>query len=110
MIFPIDLAGWLVFLVPAAGALLTPVFARINGNLRDFMAVLFGFLTAFIAIDMLLTMVLTPAAYVSTPIRWVAVEGVIEFGVLIDPLSVLLSIIAGGIGSLIILFSVGYMT
>ncbi len=110
MILPIDLAGWLVFLIPAAGALLTPVFAKIHGNLRDFMAVLIGFLTAFIAIDMLLTMFFAPAAYISEPIRWVAVAGVIEFGVLIDPLSVLLAVIAGGIGSLIILYSVGYMT
>ncbi len=110
MIFPVELAGWLVFLVPATGALLTPVFAKIHGNLRDIMAVAFGFMTAFLAIDMLLTMVLTPGAFVSEPVRWIAVNGVIEFGVLIDPLSVLLAVIAGGIGSLIILFSVGYMT
>lgn len=110
MILPIELAGWLVFLVPAAGALLTPVFAKIHGNLRDMMAVLFGFMTAFLAIDLLLTMLFTPGAYASEPIRWIAVSGVIEFGVLIDPLSVLLAMIAGGIGSLIILFSVGYMT
>ncbi|MBN2227991.1 MAG: NADH-quinone oxidoreductase subunit L [Candidatus Thorarchaeota archaeon] len=110
MILPLELAGWLVFLIPALGAVLTPIFARINGNFRDLMAVLIGFVTAFIAVDMLLTMVLSPVVFAVEPFRWVAVAGIIEFGVLIDPLSVLLAVIAGGIGSLIILFSVGYMT
>lgn len=113
MILPINLAGWLVFLVPALGALLTPLFARIHGNLRDAMAVIFGFITAFLALDMLATMVITPDVYPLTPepFEWI-VWGTtsIEFGVMIDPLSVLLAVIAGGIGSLIILFSVGYMT
>ena len=111
MIFPVELAGWLVFLVPAAGALLTPVFARIHGNLRDLMAVIIGFVTAFLAIDILLSMISAPAAYHSSQFRWIVWGSTsIEFGVLIDPLSSLLAIIAGGIGSLIILFSVGYMT
>ena len=110
MIFPLALTGWLVFLVPTTGALLTPVFAKINGTLRDAMAVAFGFMTAFLAIDMLFTVLLAPGAYATSPIRWVAVSGVIEFGVFIDPLSAIMTMIAGGIGSLIILYSVGYMT
>ncbi len=111
MILPLELAGWLVFVVPIIGALLTPVFAKIHGNLRDLMAVLFGFVTAFIAVDMVLSMILAPVELEVDLLTWVIVGSFeFEFGVLIDPLSVLLAIIAGGIGSLIILFSVGYMT
>lgn len=111
MILPLELAGWLVFVLPVAGALLTPVFAKIHGTLRDAMAVLIGFVTAFIAIDMGLSMILSPLSQDVILLEWVIVGDLtFEFGVLIDPLSVLLANIAGGIGSLIILFSVGYMT
>ena len=41
MILPLELAGWLAFIVPATGALLTPVFAKIHSSLRDLMAVVF---------------------------------------------------------------------
>ncbi len=111
MIFPLAQAGWLVFMIPFIGALLTPVFAKIHGSLRDLMAVLTGFVTAFIAIDMIVSMVLSPNTYDYTLITWVVTSQYsIQFGILIDPLSVLMAGIAGGIGSLIILFSVGYMT
>ncbi|MCF2136568.1 MAG: NADH-quinone oxidoreductase subunit L [Candidatus Thorarchaeota archaeon] len=111
MIFPIELAAWLVFTVPLVGAVLTPLFAKINGQLRDAMAVLVGFMTAVLAIDMVFSMVLAPESHDYTLVTWViAGSYTIDFGVLVDPLSVLLAVIAGGIGSLIILFSVGYMT
>ncbi len=111
MILPLDLFGWLVFVVPITGALLTPVFGKIHSTLRDGMAVLVGFITAFLALDMVLDMLISPTSIDNNLVTWVITAGIeVEFGVLIDPLSVLLACIAGGIGSLIILFSVGYMT
>ncbi len=110
MILPLELLGWLVFAVPVAGALLTPVFGKINPTLREGMAVLVGFITAFLALDMVLDMLISPTSIDNNLVTWVIAAGIeVEFGVLIDPLSVLLACIAGGIGSLIILFSVGYM-
>lgn len=111
MILPLDLLGWLVFVVPIAGALLTPIFGKIHPTLREIMAVLVGFITAFLALDMALDMLISPTSIDNNLVTWVIAAGIeVEFGVLIDPLSVLLACIAGGIGSLIILFSVGYMT
>ena len=111
MIMPLELLGWLVFVVPIAGALLTPVFGKIHPTLREVMAVLVGFVTAFLALDMVLDMLISPTSIDNNLVTWVIAAGIeVEFGVLIDPLSVLLACIAGGIGSLIILFSVGYMT
>jgi NADH-quinone oxidoreductase subunit L len=111
MILPLELLGWLVFVVPIAGALLTPVFGKIHPTLREVMAVLVGFVTAFFALDMVLDMLISPTSIDNNLVTWVIAAGIeVEFGVLIDPLSVLLACIAGGIGSLIILFSVGYMT
>jgi NADH-quinone oxidoreductase subunit L len=111
MILPLELLGWLVFVVPVAGALLTPVFGKIHPTLREVMAVLVGFITAFLALDMVLDMLISPTSIDNNLVTWVIAAGIeVEFGVLIDPLSVLLACIAGGIGSLIILFSVGYMT
>ncbi|MCK4280227.1 MAG: NADH-quinone oxidoreductase subunit L, partial [Candidatus Thorarchaeota archaeon] len=80
-------------------------------TLREGMAVLVGFITAFLALDMVLDMLISPTSIDNNLVTWVIAAGIeVEFGVLIDPLSVLLACIAGGIGSLIILFSVGYMT
>ncbi len=111
MILPLELLGWLVFVVPVAGALLTPVFGKIHPTLREGMAVLVGFITAFLALDMVFDMLISPTSIDNNLVTWVIAAGIeVEFGVLIDPLSVLLACIAGGIGSLIILFSVGYMT
>ncbi|TXT54904.1 MAG: Fpo dehydrogenase subunit L [Candidatus Thorarchaeota archaeon] len=111
MIFPIELAGWLVFVIPVIGALLTPVFGKIHDTLRDAMAVLVGFATAFVAVDMGLDLLFNPRVLDLSLLKWTVVGSTaIEFGVLIDPLSVLLACIAGGIGSLIILYSIGYMT
>jgi NADH-quinone oxidoreductase subunit L len=56
-------------------------------------------------------LLISPTSIDNNLVTWVIAAGIeVEFGVLIDPLSVLLACIAGGIGSLIILFSVGYMT
>ncbi len=111
MFVPLGLAAWLVFAVPLTGAALTPVFAKVHESLRDAMAVLVGFVTAFIALDMVPEMLASPSSTDIVLLRWNVVAGhVIDFGVLVDPLSVLLATIAGGIGSLIVLFSVGYMT
>ncbi len=111
MIVPVELAAWLVFVVPLVGAVLTPVFARIGGTVRDAMAVLVGFATAFLALDLTASMVLHPEAQDYVLLTWlVAGPYRLDFGVFVDPLSVLLAVIAGGIGSLIILFSIGYMT
>ena len=111
MILPLELLGWLVFVVPLTGALLTPIFGKIHSTLRESMAVLVGFITAFLALDMVLDMLISPTSINNNLVTWVIAAGIeVEFGVLIDPLSVLMACVAGGIGSLIILFSVGYMT
>jgi NADH-quinone oxidoreductase subunit L len=111
LILPINIAAWLVIMVPLLGSLLTPIFAKINGTLRDIMAVLFGSFTAFIALDMIPDMFASPTSIDYPLFKWIIVGNYeIEFGVLVDPLSVLLVNIAGGIGFLIILFSIDYMT
>jgi NADH:ubiquinone oxidoreductase subunit 5 (subunit L)/multisubunit Na+/H+ antiporter MnhA subunit len=82
MILPLELLGWLVFVVPVAGALLTPVFGKIHPTLREGMAVLIGFITAFLALDMVLDMLISPTSIDNNLVTWVIAAGIeVEFGV-----------------------------
>ncbi|MEM3593288.1 MAG: hypothetical protein QXS27_01010, partial [Candidatus Jordarchaeaceae archaeon] len=49
----IQYAPWLVWIVPMLGAVLTPVFGKINPKLRDICAILFAGATAIIAASMI---------------------------------------------------------
>ncbi|MHA2406509.1 MAG: NADH-quinone oxidoreductase subunit 5 family protein [Candidatus Hermodarchaeia archaeon] len=103
---------------PIIGALLTPIFAKIHPRLRDFGAIIFGALGMIMALAML-PFIWSGAAWVNTPpfywyehsIDWITLPiiGAIQFGVLVDPLSVFMACIATGIGFLILVYSLGYM-
>jgi NADH-quinone oxidoreductase subunit L len=89
--------------------MLTPLFARINPALRDYGAVFFSFLTALSALMMLplLTAVeLLPLedkyVWLDTPIR-------ISYGVLLDPLSIVVANVVAVISFFIMVYCLGYM-
>ena len=46
-------APWLVWAVPIAGGLLTPILARVHGKLRDWFAFLFAVVSSTFALSML---------------------------------------------------------
>jgi NADH-quinone oxidoreductase subunit L len=115
-------AAWLCWLFPIIGALLTPIFAKIHPRLRDFGAIIFGALGMIMALSMLpfiwsgLTWVGGTVAepwllWYETSINWITLPiiGTIQFGMLVDPLSVFMACIATGLGFLILLYSLGYM-
>jgi NADH-quinone oxidoreductase subunit L len=111
-------AAWLCWLFPLIGSLLTPIFAKIHPKLRDYGAILFGFLGMIMAFSMIPD-ILSGLAWINTPpmlwyeesIPWITIPGftTLEWGVLVDPLSVFMACVATSVSFLILVYSLGYM-
>ncbi|MFX1562125.1 MAG: NADH-quinone oxidoreductase subunit L, partial [Promethearchaeota archaeon] len=108
-------AAWLCWGFPIIGAILTPLLAKIHPKIRDYAAVLMGLLGAIFAFSMI-TDIMSGSAFTGTAwdevkFAWLAIPGLptLEFGMLIDPLSVFMACVATGIGLLILVYSLGYM-
>ncbi len=102
-------APFLVWLIPLVASALMPL-AALNRRVRDIYPVLVGFVTAAFALSMIPD-VATGPPYANPQITWLAIPGLItvNIGVMVDPLSVFMACIVAGIGSLILLYSTGYM-
>ncbi|MFX1562338.1 MAG: NADH-quinone oxidoreductase subunit L [Promethearchaeota archaeon] len=108
-------AAWLCWGFPVIGAILTPLFAKIHPKLRDYAAVLMGLLGAVFAFSMITDIMsglaFTGTAWSEETFVWLNIPGLptLEFGMLIDPLSVFMACVATGVGLLILVYSLGYM-
>ncbi|RLE96266.1 MAG: NADH-quinone oxidoreductase subunit L [Thermoprotei archaeon] len=95
---------------PVAGALLTPLLARISGKVRDSAAV-----AACLASALSASMLLAPLIRGELPTvykhEWVGLPGLgkISFGILLDPLSVILANMVAWISTLVFIYSLSYM-
>ncbi len=102
---------WLIWITPLAGALLTPVLARINQSLRNYAAVAFTFGAAALATY---TALRVPAGdyMVNWMPSFVLPNGKgspVTAGVLVDPLSMFMINIVAWVSFLIMVYSLGYM-
>jgi NADH-quinone oxidoreductase subunit L len=101
-----EIAGWLTWIFPFVGALLTPALAKVSPKLRDYGAVVFAFLGAFSAL------LLIPSALFAPPqdlqVDWI-VSLNIKAGVLLDPLSIIMANVVSWISFLIMVYSLAYM-
>jgi len=99
-------APYLSFIVPLVSALLVPVVATINPKARSWFAVIVSFTSAALTLSMIPD--LLNGHSTSYRITWAPTIN-LSFGVLVDPLSVFMANLATCVGSLIMLYSVGYM-
>ncbi|RPJ69583.1 MAG: NADH-quinone oxidoreductase subunit L, partial [Desulfobacteraceae bacterium] len=101
--------AWLCLIFPFIGVLVTPFLARIGYVLMGYGAVLFSFLAAAATL-MLLPLLFTPerlpldVAYV-----WLDTPIPVSFGVLLDPLSILVANVVAVISFFIMVYCLGYM-
>jgi NADH-quinone oxidoreductase subunit L len=101
--------AWLCLIFPFIGVLVTPFLARIGYVLMGYGAVLFSFLAAAATL-LLLPLLFSPErlplevayAWLETPIR-------VSFGVLLDPLSIIVANVVAVISFLIMVYCLGYM-
>ncbi len=106
---PLDeYAPWLVWLIPLSGSVLVPVVAAVNTKLRNWFAVAVSFVGAAYAVSVVPQVFSLHGEARDLTVPWIPQIG-LNAGVLLDPLSVFMSIVASCIGALIMLYSIGYM-
>jgi NADH-quinone oxidoreductase subunit L len=101
-----EIAGWLTWIFPFAGALLTPVMAKIDPRLRNYSAIVFSLLGAVSAALLIPTALFGPPQDLQVP--WIQSLN-IKAGVLLDPLSVIMANVVSWISFLIMVYSLAYM-
>ena len=101
-----EVFGWLTWILPFVGAILTPALARIHPKMRDYGAVGFSFLGAISAA------LLIPMVFSGQPqdiqVDWIASLN-IKAGILLDPLSIIMANTVSWISFLIMVYSLAYM-
>ena len=106
MVTLLEVTPWLIWAIPMAGAVATPLVAATGEKTRNYFAVAISLLSALIAASLL------PGALSGTVIHhaveWIPPLG-ITAGVLADPLAVLMANIVAWISFLIMVYSLGYM-
>ncbi|MCU0850283.1 MAG: NADH-quinone oxidoreductase subunit L [Candidatus Thermoplasmatota archaeon] len=103
-----ELLVWLCLIFPFVGTALVPVLARVGQSIRTAFAVIIGFCTAGSVLLLLPDIWIGRTEGLSYTVSWAPSIGLV-FSVYIDPLSVMMAAVAGGIGSLVLLYSVKYM-
>jgi NADH-quinone oxidoreductase subunit L len=102
---------FLTWLLPMVGALLMPVLGKINHKLRDYGAVLFAF-SAVVAAGTMIPYLFSghPPGDVKL-VTWLTLPNgtPLEFGVLVDPLSIIICNVVAPISFLIVVYSTSYM-
>ena len=108
MLLDNELLVWLCLLFPFVGTALVPIIARLGKSIRTAFAVIIGFLTAGSVFLLLPEVWVGRTQGLTYTFNWAPSIGLV-FSVYIDPLSVMMAAVAGGIGSLVLLYSVKYM-
>ena len=101
--------AWLCIVLPFIGMLLTPIFTRINPVLRDYGAVFFSFLAAVSAVMMLPLLFAAETLPLQSKFVWLSTPIQIDFGVLLDPLSIIVANVVAVISFFIMVYCMGYM-
>jgi len=99
----------LCFLFPFAGALLSPVLARIHPGLRDYGALFFSFLAALCSVMFIPYLFHLEKLPLEIAFVWLTVPIELNVGVLVDPLSIVMANVVAVISFIIMVYSLGYM-
>ncbi|MBC7362290.1 MAG: NADH-quinone oxidoreductase subunit L [Candidatus Aminicenantes bacterium] len=100
----VEVITLLTIFIPILGSLLVPLAGAISPKLRSFWSVLLGGITAC------LPLTLIPQALKGGEIIWSKSLALgLDFILVIDPLSIFMSIVSSFIGFLIIIYSLGYI-
>ncbi|WP_052507498.1 NADH-quinone oxidoreductase subunit 5 family protein [Desulfonatronovibrio magnus] len=101
--------AWLCLIFPFIGVLLTPILDRFNSTLRDYGAVFFSFLTAASAVMLLPLLFNAERLPLESMYVWLEFPIKVSFGVLLDPLSIIVINVVAVISFFIMVYCLGYM-
>ncbi|MDT7618609.1 MAG: NADH-quinone oxidoreductase subunit [Pseudonocardiales bacterium] len=106
--------AWLLFALPALGSLILFVAGRRANPWGHWLGVLTVVASFVLGLAILLETIGLPAAQRTTEVSlydWIHVAGLnVDFGLRLDPLSLTFVLLITGVGSLIHIYSVGYMS
>ncbi len=109
--FPAPPCSWLILFAPLCAAILILLFGIHRRSLSAILAIA-GLLTAFACTAQIFLQTVNGQLVLplELSISWIAIPGLtIPFGILIDQLSLLMTLVVTGVGSAIFIYSVGYM-
>ncbi|MEM2910832.1 MAG: NADH-quinone oxidoreductase subunit L [Nitrososphaerota archaeon] len=101
--------AWLSWLIPIVGSVFVPVVFKLSKRAGETYPVVITSVSAIFSLSMVLEV--WGGRAIEERIKWIPLPngGWVEAGVLADPLSVLFASVASFLGTLIILYSIGYM-
>jgi NADH-quinone oxidoreductase subunit L len=102
-------SAWLCIVLPIIGVLVTPILAKVNCKLRDYGAVFFSLLTAVAGLRLIPYLFDPSTLPMESAVVWLRFPIEVTFGVLVDPLSIILANVVAGISCFIMVYSLGYM-
>ena len=103
------LAAWVCIVVPFVGVAATPALGRIHPGVRDFGAVFCSFVSAAAALSLLPQLAHPESLPIESAVPWLENPIQIGFGILIDPLSIVLCNVVAVVSFIIMIYCVGYM-
>ncbi|MDY6967118.1 MAG: NADH-quinone oxidoreductase subunit L [Spirochaetota bacterium] len=101
--------AWLGILFPFVGILSVFLLSKINSRLRNAAAVFFPFLSAIFCVMLLPYLFNTGSLPIESTFIWLEFPFTVEFGILIDPLSIILANVVAVISFIITVYCLGYM-
>jgi len=101
--------AWLCLLFPFIGVLVTPILARISTPVMNFGAVFFSFLAAVCAVMLFRLLFNAEALPLESQFVWLHTPITVSFGVLVDPLSIVVANVVAVISFFIMVYCLGYM-
>jgi NADH-quinone oxidoreductase subunit L len=104
-----SLAAWICIFSPLVGAAVTPLLARVHDKARDFGPLLFSFVAAAAALRLLPGLLHPETLPLESAVAWLDHPITIGFGVLIDPLSIVLANVVAIVSFIIMVYCLGYM-
>lgn len=101
--------AWLCMIFPFIGVVMIALMDRISPTLRSAAAVLFPLLSAAASLMILPNLFHPEALPLESSIIWFDAPILVEFGVLVDPLSIILANVVAIVSSVIAVYCLGYM-
>ena len=103
--------AWIAFFAPLVACVLITLFFLRSKLLSSLIAIA-GILTSFVCTCLMASQIFQvhPAAQLHVSLPWISLEGLtIPFGVLVNPLAIMMMLVVTGVGSAIFIYSRGYM-
>ena len=101
--------AWVCIVSPLLGAAVTPLLGRVHHTARDLGAVLFSLIAALAALSLIPLLLQPESLPLEYEVAWLESPMPIGFGVLVDPLSIVLANVVAVISFVIMVYCLGYM-